>query len=167
MSYSAAFVINENDHSIAVQKDFDANLQTIWDCWTKAEYLDKWWAPKPYITETKALYFRPAGFWLYAMVSPQGDKHFCKADYEVIKDLQSFSFTDAFCSEEGKTLNDKPRSHWTCSFAENNTLTTVTINIGHDSSADLADMLNMGFKEGFGMALDNLSNLVTEVKTTN
>jgi uncharacterized protein YndB with AHSA1/START domain len=164
MNHNAAFVINENDYSIAIQIDFDANLETTWNAWTKAEFLDQWWAPKPYQTETKALYFTPDGFWLYGMVGPGGDKHYSKADYHTIKDKDSFSFTASFCSEEGKIITDKPRAKWTCSFVETNHTSTLTINIEYHSSADLTEMLDMGFKEGFEVSLSNLSSLISSLR---
>jgi uncharacterized protein YndB with AHSA1/START domain len=60
------FTVNKESKTIVVNREFAAPLSLVWDAWTKAELLDKWWAPKPYRTETKSLDFREGGMWLYA-----------------------------------------------------------------------------------------------------
>ena len=41
------FIINKEDQTVHVNREFDANLSLVWDAWTKPEILDQWWAPKP------------------------------------------------------------------------------------------------------------------------
>jgi uncharacterized protein YndB with AHSA1/START domain len=52
------FTINKKDNTVRVQREFMANLDLVWDAWTKPELLDQWWAPKPYQTKTKAMDFK-------------------------------------------------------------------------------------------------------------
>lgn len=66
------------------------DLDLVWDAWTKPEILDQWWAPKPYQTETKSMDFREGGMWLYAMVSPENEKHWCKNDYHKVEPKKIF-----------------------------------------------------------------------------
>ena len=42
------------------------------DAYTKPELLDQWWAPKPWMSRTKAMDFKVGGRRFYAMVSPEG-----------------------------------------------------------------------------------------------
>ncbi|WP_431215080.1 SRPBCC family protein [Puia sp. P3] len=65
------FTVNKEKNTIDVQREFAADLDLVWDAWTKPELLDLWWAPKPYQTRTKSMDFREGGFWLYAMISPR------------------------------------------------------------------------------------------------
>ncbi|HVU53627.1 MAG TPA: SRPBCC domain-containing protein [Puia sp.] len=150
------FSVNKDENTIHVQREFAAELDLVWDAWTKPELLDLWWAPKPYRTRTKKMDFREGGYWLYAMVSPENMEHWCKADYKKIEVKKSFSGLDAFCDENGKVNEDFPRSLWNNVFAAGAATTTVNITIKYNSLADLEKVIAMGFKEGLAMALDNL-----------
>jgi len=154
------FSVDRKNKTIHVKREFAAQLGLVWDAWTKPELLDLWWAPKPYQTKTKSLDFKEGGYWLYAMVGPEGDVHWCRADYKEIHPLESFSALDAFCDEKGNINQDFPRSFWTNSFNENEDSTTVDITIKYDELADLEKIIEMGFKEGFTMALENLDQYI-------
>lgn len=154
------FTVNKENHTVNVQREFAANLRLIWDAWTKPDILDKWWAPKPYRTETKSMDFREGGMWLYAMISPENKKHWCKNDYQKIEHQKSFSGLDAFCDENGATNKEMPRTLWTNTFTENKGTTTVSIVAKYNNLTDLKKILELGFKEGFTLALGNLDELL-------
>lgn len=150
------FTVNKEDNTVNVKREFAANLELVWDAWTKPEILDQWWAPKPYRNVTKLMDFRVGGMWLYAMISPEGDMHWCKNDYLSIKHQISFSGLDAFCDENGITNTDMPRTLWTNEFSELEETTLVNISAKYDSLEDLEKIIEMGFKEGFTAGLENL-----------
>lgn len=155
------FIVNREAHEIHVRRAFTANLQLVWNAWTQAALLDQWWAPKPYRAQTKHLNFEPGGYWLYAMISPQEEYFWCRADYTSIHLLESFQYTDAFCNEAGIISTDFPSSRWTNQFSTiNEQQTLVDTRIQMDNLADLEKMIASGFKEGFTMGLDNLEQLL-------
>ncbi|AGA80459.1 hypothetical protein Echvi_4266 [Echinicola vietnamensis DSM 17526] len=156
--------VNRANNSIHIKRKFDADLKKVWQAWSDPELLDKWWAPKPYHIETKSLDFKEGGRWLYAMVSPENKKDWCKADYKIIKPLKSISWLDAFCDEEGNDTSGKPNSFWTIVFTEDNGTTTVATTLRHGSITDLDNMIEMGFKEGYEMALSNLDGLLSNTE---
>lgn len=150
------FTVNKQNNTVNVTREFAAGLSLVWDAWTKPEILDQWWAPKPWKAVTKSMDFREGGTWLYYMESPEGEKHWCKNDYQKIDAQKSFSGLDAFCDENGTVNTDMPRTLWTNSFAQNTESTTVSIVAQYESLADLEKVISMGFKEGFTMAMENL-----------
>lgn len=152
------FTINKENNTVNVKREFAANLDLVWDAWTKPEILDQWWAPKPYKTVTKSMDFKEGGTWLYYMLSPENDKHWCKNDYLKIDIKKSYSGLDAFCDENGVTNTEFPRTTWTNTFSESNNKTLVTISATYHSLSDLEKVIEMGFKEGFTMALGNLDD---------
>lgn len=151
------FSVNKENKTIHIKREFDASLEVVWQAWTTPELLDQWWAPKPYHIETRLLDLREGGMWLYAMVSPRDEKMWCKADYKTIKTNKLLSWLDAFCDENGNENTIKPRSLWTNNFTEKNGITTVNIVLQHDKLEDIEKMIEMGFKEGLTMALENLN----------
>ena len=154
------FTVNKENNTIHVEREFAAGLPLVWDAWTTPELLDQWWAPKPYHVETKTMDFRTGGHWFYAMISPENVAHWCRADYSLVEQHKAFSGLDAFCDEEGNINEDFPRSNWNVSFAETGEHTTVNITIGYQSLADLEKIIELGFKEGFTMALGNLDQYI-------
>lgn len=158
------FSVNKENKAIHIKREFNCNLELVWQAWTTAELLDKWWAPKPYHIETKLLNLNVGGIWLYAMVSPTNEKMWCKANYMSIEAQKLLSWSDAFCDEHGNENNIKPRSLWTNNFTESKGITTVNITLQHDKLEDIETMINMGFKEGFSMAVGNLDELLLTFK---
>lgn len=158
------FTVDKANATVNVTREFAAELSKVWAAWTTAELLDLWWAPKPYRAETKRMDFRPGGRWHYAMVSPEGQKHWGLQDYDTVDTLKSFSHRNAFCDENENFDESAPRSKWFLSFDEKDGKTTVSIVIKHDTLEILEKYIAMGFKEGFTMGLGNLEALLDSQK---
>ncbi|MGC4058619.1 MAG: SRPBCC domain-containing protein [Chitinophagaceae bacterium] len=150
------FSVDKQNNTIHVKRQFAAQLPLVWDAWTRPELLDQWWAPKPYRTETKSMDFREGGTWLYAMISPENEAHWCRADYYSIVHGRSFAGLDAFCDEAGEVRTDFPRTNWNTEFSAQDGSTMVNITLTYESLSDLEQIISLGFKEGFTMALGNL-----------
>ena len=154
------FDVNKENNTIHVRREFNAAPQKVWAAWTKSELLDQWWAPKPWRAETKSMDFAVGGYWLYAMVGPNGEKQFCKVSYQTIEQQKSFSATDAFCDENGVDQHTFPSALWTNTFSGKGNGALVDILIRYNSAEDMENILKMGFKEGFTMGLGNLDELL-------
>lgn len=154
------FTIDRENKKIDVKREFAAPLSKVWAAWTESRLLDQWWAPEPWKTTTKTMDFKEGGFWLYVMEGPDGAKQWSRADYKEITPLKSFSGWDAFCDENGTVDTTLPVSFWTVEFSENSNLILVSIETKFDLVSDLEKMLEMGFKEGFTSALENLDELL-------
>lgn len=157
------FSVNREEKKIHVLKEFKAPLKLVWQAWTTATLLDQWWAPLPYKNKTKSLDFKIGGTWHYAMIGPNNETHWAKFDYEEILTNKSFSGSDAFCDQDGNVNTDFPRIHWDCVFSQNDDKTTVNITILSDSTETIEKLLEMGFKQGFTMGLENLDRLLIEL----
>jgi uncharacterized glyoxalase superfamily protein PhnB/uncharacterized protein YndB with AHSA1/START domain len=150
------FTVNKENNTVNVKREFNADLELVWEAWTNPEILDQWWAPKPYKTRTKSMDFREGGIWLYSMISPKDEIHWCKADYLKIEHQKSYSYTDNFCDENGIVSVNFPNSLWTNVFSESSEIATVNITIQYESLEALEKVIQVGFKEGFTMAMQNL-----------
>ncbi len=73
------------NHTLVVSRQFNYPVQTVWKAFTQSEFLSQWWAPGPFRAETKEMDFRVGGYWLYAMVDPEGNKHWGKTKYLAIE----------------------------------------------------------------------------------
>lgn len=145
---------------LIVTRYFAAPLAKVWRAWTESRYLDEWWAPRPWRAETKSMDFSEGGRWLYSMVGPNNERHWCRVDYQKIQPQKSFTVLNGFSDENGNPAAAFPDMHWNTQFAITGAGTTVTVEITFDNEADLQKIVEMGFKEGFTMAHGNLDELL-------
>jgi uncharacterized protein YndB with AHSA1/START domain len=159
------FIVNKENNTITVNREFAANLPLVWNAWTRHDILDQWWAPKPYINKTKYLDFRVGGKWLYFMQGPTGDVHWCLFDYISIKQHEHYQGIDAFCDKNGVISDFKPRVTWRSDFRSKESNTLVIIKLEFKTLADLEAIIEMGFREGFTAGLENLDEYLAAQNT--
>lgn len=158
------FSVNKENNTIHVKRMFNADLALVWQAWTTPELLDQWWGPKPWRAATKTMDFREGGFWHYAMVGPEGEKHWAKASYITIVKEKSFSGKDGFCDENGTMNPAFPQNLWENQFSTQEEQTLVNVTLTFDKLEDLEQTIAMGFKEGFTIGLNQLDELLLTLK---
>jgi len=162
------FSVNKENKTIHIKREFDANLDLVWQAWTTAELLDQWCAPNPYRTETKALDFREGGFWHYAIVSPEGEKHWSRYDYKKIEHEKSIRELRAFSDENGRLSPDFARTECSLIFSEipitTGSKTRVTMTEKYRSPEMFEKMATDAHKKGFSSHLKNLDELLLTLK---
>jgi uncharacterized protein YndB with AHSA1/START domain len=147
---------------ITIAKHFNAKPEVVWQAWTKQEILDQWWAPKPWRAETRKLEFKEGGSWQYTMMGPDHEQAHGKFTYSKIVAPKSYEGTDAFTDEKGFVNTELPQVHWKCEFRSSGAGTDVKVSITAKTEEALEKMLEMGFEEGFKMALGNLEEYLEE-----
>jgi uncharacterized protein YndB with AHSA1/START domain len=155
------FQVDKANRIVYIKREFDAPVDLVWDAWTKPELLDQWWAPKPWSAKTKYMDFKVGGKRFYAMVSPEGQERWSIQEFTSIDPTSNFKMLSAFADKDEN--RDLPGSQWDLNFNERNGTTTVRITIINESQARFEKMLEMGFKEGFTMGLDNLGQLLNKL----
>lgn len=158
------FSVDKENKTIHIKREFDGELELVWQVWTTAELLDQWCAPNPYRTETKTLDFRESGFWHYAIVSPEGDKHWSRYDYTNIKPKKSITELRIFSDENGTVDPDFPPTECTTVFSEKDGRTLVTITERYNLSKVFEKMATTSHKKGFSSHLKNLDKLLLTLK---
>lgn len=150
------FTVDKENNTVNVKREFTASLPNVWSAWNEAAILDQWWAPAPWKSRTKSMEFKEGGRRLYAMVGPEGEEHWALADYTSINPKTNVKWLDAFCDSEGNLNKEFPRSDWDVTFSEEGNSTFVDVAIKHEKLSDLEMIIQMGFKEGFTIALEGL-----------
>jgi uncharacterized protein YndB with AHSA1/START domain len=156
------FSVNRENSTVTVKREFDAPVSKVWAAWTQKDLLDKWWAPQPWRSRTSSMDFREGGRRLYAMVGPKGEEHWALADFRSITKEKNFKFTDAFCDKDGNINKEFPQSSWSVDFEDMSGSTMVTVNIKHEKLSDLEKTIEMGFREGFTIAMEGLDKMLAE-----
>lgn len=131
------FLVDREKNTITVKREFAAKRQLVWDCYTKSELLDQWFAPKPFTTKTKSMDFRDGGHWLYAMVEPDKNEYWGRMDYLSIRPIESYTALDGFCDESGTLNPELPRANWDVTFSDLAERSLVQTVVSYNSLADL------------------------------
>lgn len=153
-------VKNFKDRSIIVSREFDAPIEKVWQAYTDSKLLDQWWGPSPWRAETKRMNFKPGGYWLYAMVGPQGERHWARMNYIAIDHLKGYDIEDAFCDEEGNLNTDLPVSRGRMTFSKTANGTRVEFKMIYANESDVQKIVDMGFEQGITVCLDQLEQLL-------
>ncbi len=157
------FTVDKATQKVFINRAFAAEISLVWDAFTTKEFLDQWWAPKPWASVTKHMNFEVGGRRFYAMVSPEGLERWSLQRYTSISPKTNFKFLNAFADEDENP--ELPGSEWDLSFSEENGITTLKATIYNESLERMERMIEMGFKEGFSITLKLLEALLeTESK---
>jgi uncharacterized protein YndB with AHSA1/START domain len=147
--------------SILVAREFNTPLADVWRAYTEPDLLDQWWGPAPWRAETKTMNFSPGGYWLYAMVSPENQRHWARMNYIAISRHRSFTVEDAFCDEDGTLNLELPVSQGQMTFVATANGTRVEFTLTYPTDDALRAIVEMGFLEGITACLDQLEALLS------
>ena len=123
---------------------FDAPKSLVFEAWTKAEYLSRWFTPAPLTTQGCELDFRPGGVFRLTMRMPNGIEHPMDARFTEIIPDERIVFT--------ATVHGDLKILTTVTFGENGGQTTLNVHqvYSHESDA------TRGANAGWTLTLDQL-----------
>jgi PhnB protein len=98
------------------------------------------------------------------MVGPNNERHWAIGDFSNIIPLKSFEVLDGFTDEHGTINKEMPQTVWKLNFEKSGNGTKVVITLLGPGS-QLSKLVEMGFQEGFTLALENLDEVLAS-KTT-
>lgn len=155
------FLADKGKNTLTLRREFAANRQLVWDCHTKSELLDRWFAPKPLSTRTKSMDFRAGGHWHYAMIDPEsGAEYWGYTEYTSINPIDGYTSLDAFSNEAGEININLPRATWVVTFSDKGEHTLVETVVTYASLNDLETVINMGMEQGMMSTLERLDDLL-------
>jgi uncharacterized protein YndB with AHSA1/START domain len=134
---------------IHMVREFNAPIEKVWKAFTDPDLLVKWTAPKPWTAEIKTWDFRAGGISLYAMVSPEGQKHWVYAEFTAIENGSAISAIGMFCDGDGNPNPEAPKSYRDTTFSSiDGNRTKVDMMISFEDESTIKWFVEGGFKEG-------------------
>lgn len=137
------------NRTLTIEKTFNAPVQVVWDAWTKAEHILKWWAPPGMDLQVLAHDFKVGGQWKYSMPMPDGSEFISEGTY-----------TEIVLHEKIVTSADfKPMTHdveMQIYFEADGEKTKFTLSVVHATPEYCKRQEEMGFYNGWGSALERL-----------
>ena len=146
---------------IHMVREFNAPIEKVWKAFTDPDLLVKWTAPKPWTAEIKTWDFTVGGISLYAMVSPEGQKHWVYAEFTAIENGSAISATGMFCDGEGNPVPEAPRSYRDTKFSSiEGNRSMVDMVISFEDESTIKWFVEGGFKEGTTTTFNQLDELL-------
>lgn len=144
----------DDSRTLVLDRLIDAPPQAVYRCWTEADLLVQWFAPKPWATARAELDVRPGGTSLVVMADPEGTQYPTPGVYLDVVPNERLVFTDAFIS--AWEPSEKPFFVCTLTFADEGGKTRYIARARHWSVEDKEQHERMGFHEGWGLCADQL-----------
>lgn len=148
----------DGDRAMVFRRSFDAPRKLVWETWTKAEHLERWFGPYPFSVRVLAMDLRQGGRWRFMMCNPDGsDLHAFGGEFREIVPLERLVMTDAF-EQPGA-----PVMLWTVTFAEQGGKTALTVRVEFESAAVRDEYMGMGMKEGLLQTLNQIVDVLATI----
>lgn len=158
------FLTDRTAKTMTIRREFAGPRRLVWDCHTRSDLLDCWFAPEPLTTVTKSMDFRAGGHWHYGMVTPDGPTYWSRLDYLTVDPIDGYTALDAFSDAEGGLAPDLPRSRWEVTFADKGARTLVQTLVSYDSTENLDKVVAMGMEQGMTSTLGRLDKLLATLE---
>ena len=137
------------NRTLAIEKTLDAPIQLVWEAWTNAEHIAKWWAPRGMETKIIEQDFKVGGKWKFSMQMPDGNEFIAEGIYSEIdapnKLITSADFKPMTVGVEMHVLLE-----------EMDAQTKFTFHVIHPSEEYCKQQEEMGFYNGWGSAFERL-----------
>lgn len=146
-----------NDRTITINRTFNAPIELVWEAWTQAEHIAKWWSPKGIETKVIEHDFRVGGKWKYIMPMPNGQEFTAEGKYTEIVELKKIVSSANFRPmTEGVEIQSL--------FKKNGEKTDFTFKVVHPTEAYKIQQEKMGILNGWGSVFNRLDELLKNTK---
>jgi uncharacterized protein YndB with AHSA1/START domain len=143
---------------LILERVVDVPRELVWAAWTKPEHILKWFTPAPWTTIGCEIDLRPGGIFRTVMRSPEGKEFPNVGCYLEVTPNERLIMTDALLPGYRPSENPFFTAIITLERQGNGTRYTA---IGiHRDEAGRKKHEEMGFRDGWGKALDQLVALV-------
>jgi uncharacterized protein YndB with AHSA1/START domain len=147
------------DRDLILTRLIDAPREKLFKAWTDPTLLKQWFTPPPYVTTVAEFDVRAGGANLIVMRGPDGQDMPNRGVYLEVVENERLVFTDAYI--KAWEPSNKPFMTVTLTFETEGDKTRYTAHVRHWTVEDREAHEKMGFHEGWGIATDQLTALVT------
>ncbi|MGI8527783.1 MAG: SRPBCC family protein [Pseudolabrys sp.] len=118
--------------AFVLARTLNAPRQLVWDAWTKAEHLAKWFGPKGTEIVSAKVDLRPGGLFHYGMKTPDGKIMWGKFVYREIRPPEKLAVVVSFSDENAGVTRHPMSATW-----PRETLSTTTFRDIGDNKTEM------------------------------
>jgi len=158
----------DNKLDLVLERYVDVSPEIVWTAWTTPQHLLKWFTPAPWKTVECQIDLKPGGLFRTVMRSPEGKDYPNSGCYLEVVPNRKLVWTDALEAGYRPTQLDAHLGfHFTATvlLEPQGRRTKYTAVVMHADEASMKKHEAMGFREGWGKALEQLVDAMKSVKS--
>lgn len=145
-------------HVLTIERVLEAPVARLWRCWQEPELLERWFCPAPWYASDARIDLRPGGEFSTVMNGPDGERFETMGLFLEVEPMRRLVSTDAF--RPGWMPSDRAFMVAETLFEDvGDDRTAYTARAMHWDETALREHEAMGFREGWGKAIDQLEAL--------
>ncbi|MEC0244309.1 SRPBCC domain-containing protein [Paenibacillus chitinolyticus] len=159
------------DKTLTLERVFKAPRELVFEAFSQAEHLKRWWGPRGWSIPVCNVDFRVGGVWHYCMKCEDknqgefyGMESWGKAVYSEIQAPEKIVYTDYFSDAEGSIAETMPATICTLTFIEVEGGTKVVSRGEYATAEDLKQVLDMGMLQGITETWDRLGEHLASIQ---
>jgi uncharacterized protein YndB with AHSA1/START domain len=154
--------MTDTGNDLVLQRILNAPLEKLWRCWTEPALLEQWFCPKPWYVTDARIDLKPGGEFSTVMNGPNGERFANTGCFLHVQPGARLIFTDAFGA--GWRPAGTPFMVAEVCFGDaGNGKTDYTARAMHWTEEARRKHEEMGFREGWGIAADQLEVLALSI----
>lgn len=148
---------------LSISRIIKAPRSAVWKAWTDPELLMKWWCPRPWTTEVRGFDLRPGGTFDTLMRGPNGEENPVSGLFLDVVPQERIVFTTVMT--EGWRPAPDPFLSFTAiiTMEAEGEDTRYSARLLHEDSATRDRHEEMGFQEGWGIAIKQLEEVARQL----
>jgi uncharacterized protein YndB with AHSA1/START domain len=149
--------------TMAIDAQFDAAPDRVWQLWADPRQLERWWGPPTYPATFTKHDLTPGSRVEYHMTGPEGDQP--RGYWEIVEAIapHSLVFRDGFANDDGMPNTDLPLTTATVNIVDmGEGRTRMTIESIFPSREAMEQVLAMGAEEGLKQAVGQIDAILAD-----
>lgn len=149
--------------TMAIEAEFDASPERVWQLWADPHQLERWWGPPTYPATFTRHDLAPGGRVEYHMTGPEGDQPRGYWDVVEVAPPHRLVFNDGFANDDGSPNPDMPVNEARVTIEEIGPgRTRMSIQSIFPSAEAMEQILAMGAEEGLKQAIGQIDAILRE-----
>lgn len=156
---------------LVLERVFDAPRDLVFEVFTKAEHLMRWFGTKGWPLTVCNIDFRPGGVWHYCMKCVDesqeyfGQESWGRAVFHEIVEPERIVYIDAFSDADGNVNKNMPEARVTLDFVDLGGKTKLINRTQYATEETLKSVLDMGVIQGVSQTWDQLADFLAELQS--
>jgi len=156
---------------LVLERIFDAPRPLVFEAFTKAEHLMRWFGTDGWPLTVCNIDFRPGGVWHYCMKCVDqsqeyfGQESWSKAVFREIAEPERIVYVDAFSDADGNVNKDMPEARVSLDFVDLGDRTKLINRTLYATEEALQSVLDMGVIQGVSQTWNHLDGYLAELQS--
>ena len=154
---------NPQTLSLALDAEFDASPERVWQLWADPRQLERWWGPPTYPATVTKHELTPGGRVEYHMTGADGDQPHAYWEVEEVDPPRSLAVSDGFANEDGSPNTDMPMNQFRVTIEDIGAgRTRMSITSTFPSTEAMEQLMAFGMEEGLTQAVGQIDAILAD-----